>query len=143
MTQQMQPVRKAVLVAPISAPLAVTGAMAWEAVAVSGVAGFRDVPLAALIVFAFGLPISYAAMLVFGLPYVLWLRAGNRLNWIYVCIGAAVLGSVTWTSCWHFGYRPPSVPKSLAIGAAIGLLVGVVFCWVAGLKIRSRQASQS
>ena len=143
MTQHKQPVWKAVLVAPIAAPFAVTAAAAWEVVAVSGLPGLRDVPLAALFFFAFGLPISYAAMLVFGLPYVLWLRASDRLTWAYVCVGAIVLGSLTWTSHWQLSYHPPSAPKSIAIGAAIGLLVGVVFCLVLGLTGRPCRASRT
>ncbi len=132
MTQHRQPLWKAAIVAPIAAPLAITAAMAWDSVSVSGVAGFRDVPIAALFIFVFGLPISYIAMLIFGLPYILWLRSRNWLTWIPVYTGSAVLGSAVWTGYWQMSLRPPSVLQTLAFGAFIGLVVGVVFCWAAG-----------
>jgi hypothetical protein len=106
--------------------------MAWDSVSVSGVAGFRDVPIAALFFIVFGLPISYIAMLIFGLPYILWLRSRNWLTWIPVYIGSALLGSAVWTGYWQMSLRPPSVLQTLAFGAFIGLVVGVVFCWAAG-----------
>jgi hypothetical protein len=105
--------------------------MAWESVSVNGIAGLRDVPIAALFFFAFGLPISYVAMLVLGLPYVLWLRSHNWLTWVPVYVGSALLGSAIWTGYWQMSLRPPSLLKTLPVGAVIGLLVGILFCWVA------------
>jgi hypothetical protein len=131
MTQHRQPVWKASIVAPIAAPLAITVATAWDLVLVSGFAGLRDIPLAAFLFFAFGLPISYAVMLVVGLPYVLWLRSNDRLTWIPVCTGSAALGSTVWAGYWQMSLRPPPLGPTLATGAVIGLVVGVVFCWVA------------
>jgi hypothetical protein len=43
--------------------------------------------------FVFGLPITYAATLVFGLPYVLWLRARGKLTFPLVCLGASLAGA--------------------------------------------------
>ena len=131
MAASRQPVLKAALVAPVAAPLAITLAATCEAVSVNGFAGLRDIPITALFLFGFGLPISYLAMLVLGLPYALWLRSRNRLTWLPVCTGAAVLGAAVWACYWQLSYRPPSLFNSLPIGAAIGLAVGVVFCWVA------------
>ena len=45
-------------------------------------------PATVLLVFLFGLPVAYGAMLLFGVPYVLWLRAKGWLNWMFVCAGA-------------------------------------------------------
>ena len=131
MTEHRQPIWRAALVAPVAAPLAITVAMAWESVSVSGIAGLGDVPIAALFFFAFGLPISYIAMLVCGLPYVLWLRSRNWLTWVPVYVGSALLGSIVWAGYWQMSLRPPSLPKTLVVGAGIGLVVGVVFCWLA------------
>jgi hypothetical protein len=131
MTDRRQPIWKAVLVAPVAVPLAITAWAAWESVSVSGIAGLRDVPIAALFFFAFGLPISYIAMLLLGLPYLLWLRSRNLLTWAPVCVGAALLGAIVWCGYWQLSLSPPSFLKTLLVGAVIGLLVGIVFCWVA------------
>ena len=131
MTENRRPILRAVLLAPIAAPLALTAWAAWESVSLGGVAGLSDVPIAALFLFGFGLPISYIAMLVAGLPYVLWLRSRNLLTWVPVYTGATLLGAVVWSGYWQLSLRPPSLLKTLPIGAAIGLLVGIVFCWVA------------
>jgi len=131
MTENRRPIWKAVLVAPVAAPLAITAWAAWESVSVSGVAGLGDVPIAALFFFAFGLPISYIAMLVLGLPYVLWLRSRNLLTWGPVYAGATLLGAIVWSGYWQMSLRPPSLLKTLPVGAVIGLLVGILFCWVA------------
>lgn len=131
MTSRQQPIGKAVLIAPVAAPLAITVWAAWEAVSVSGIAGLRDVPIVALLLFAFGLPISYIAMLLLGLPYLLWLRSRNLLTWTPVCAGAALLGAIVWTGYWQLSLSPPSILKTLPVGALIGLLVGVLFCWIA------------
>ena len=131
MKENRRPIWKAVLVAPVAAPLAITAWAAWESVSVSGIAGLRDVPVAALFLFAFGLPISYIAMLVLGLPYVLWLRSRNQLTWHPIYAGSALLGAAVWSGYWQMSFHPPSILQTLPIGAVIGLLVGVVFCWVA------------
>ena len=131
MTGHRQPIWKAVLVAPVAAPLAITAWAAWQSVSVSGITGLSDVPIAALFFFTFGLPISYIAMLVIGLPYVLWLRSRNLLTWLPVYAGAALLGAIVWCGYWQMSLRPPSILKTLPVGAAIGLLVGILFCWVA------------
>jgi len=132
MTEHRKPIWKAVLLAPIAAPLAITVWMAWESVSLNGVSGLRDVPIAALLLFAFGLPISYIAMLALGLPYVLWLRSRNLLTWIPVYLGATLLGAIVWSGYWQMSRHPPSLLHTLPVGAAIGLFVGVVFCWAAG-----------
>ena len=131
MTASKQPILKAALIAPVAAPLAITVAMAWDSVSLSGMSGLRDMPIEALFFFAFGLPISYIAMLVLGLPYLLWLRSRNWLTWAAVYVGAAFLGAVVWTGYWQMSLRPPSLVKTLPVGSAIGLLVGILFCWVA------------
>ena len=132
MTDRQRPIWKAALVAPVAAPLAITSWAAWEAVSVNGIAGLRDIPLAAMFFFAFGLPISYIAMAALGVPYLLWLRSRNLLTWIPVYAGAALLGAIVWSGYWQMSLRPPSLITTLPVGAAIGLLVGVMFCWVAG-----------
>lgn len=132
MTGHRQPILKAALVSPVVVPLVLTAWGAWESISVGGIAGLRDVPIAALFLFAFGLPISYTAMLVLGLPYLLWLRSRNWLTWIPVYAGATLLGAAVWAGYWQMSLRPPSLLKALPVGAGIGLVVGIVFCWLAG-----------
>ena len=132
MTENRQPIWKAILVSPVAVPLVLTAWVAWESISISGIAGLRDVPIAALFLFAFGLPISYIAMLVLGLPYLLWLRSRNWLTWIPVYTGATLLGAAVWAGYWQMSMHPPSLLKALPVGAGIGLVVGIVFCWVAG-----------
>ena len=68
------------------------------------------------------------AMLALGLPYVLWLRSRKLLTWLPVYSGAAFLGSVVWAGYWQMSLSPPPLLKTLAVGAILGLLVGILFC---------------
>src|SRR4249919_3512368 len=131
MAENRQPILKATLSAPAAAPLAITVASMLDAMPLDGLSALEAFPTMVLLFFIFGLPISYAAMLVLGLPYVLWLRSRDLLTWVPVYAGSALLGSIVWAGYWQMSLRPPSLLKTLPIGAAIGLLVGVVFCWVA------------
>jgi hypothetical protein len=131
MTEHRQPIWKAALVAPVAAPLAITAWAAWESISVNGIAGLGDVPIAALLFFVAGLPISYIIMAVLGLPYLFWLRARNLLTWIPVYAGGSLLGALVWSGYWQMSLRPPSLLATLPVGALIGLLVGILFCWVA------------
>lgn len=131
MTAQYRPILKAVLVAPVAAPVAMAAWVTCEAVSTAGIDGLRDAPVAALLVFAFGLPASYIVMLTLGLPCVLLLRSRNLLTRVRVYAGAALLGAVVWSGYWQMSFRPPSPLATIPVGAAIGLLVGILFCWVA------------
>lgn len=57
MTTDKKPIFKAALIAPLGVPLAITFAAAWESVSLFGLSGLRDLPVAALFFFIFGLPI--------------------------------------------------------------------------------------
>lgn len=136
MTKNIASIWKPALVAPLGAPLAITLVMACESVSNFGISGLRDLPTAMLFVFLFGLPISYIVMLLFGLPYLMWLRSKGWLSWLSVCTGAAVLGSAIWAAAWGFGRQPQPLTHTIPIGALIGLVVGVIFSWVAKLPRR-------
>jgi hypothetical protein len=74
--------------------------------------------------------VSALPALLLGLPYVLWLRARNALNWLNSCLGAMVIGAITlatlsWASRWD--HSAPTV-ASFFLGAAFGLAGGVGFC---------------
>ncbi|MFN9391178.1 MAG: hypothetical protein ACK6DF_16920 [Betaproteobacteria bacterium] len=73
-----------------------------------------------------------------GLPYVAWLRAHRRLTWRNVCLGAALIGSVTmaaitWTiaSVWN---TPTPDAWDYLLGAGLGLAAGLAFCGGARLS---------
>lgn len=136
MTTSIISIWKPALVAPLGAPLAITLTMAWESVLNFGIFGLRDLPAAMLFVFLFGVPISYIAMLLLGLPYLMWLRSKGWLSWLSVCMGAAVLGSAIWAAAWGFGRQPQPLTHTIPIGALIGLVVGVIFSLVANLPKR-------
>jgi len=127
---------KAALIAPLGVPLSITFAAAWESISNFGLSELRDLPAAMLLVFLFGLPISYGAMLLFGLPYLLWLRSKGWLTWVFVCMGAAVLGAAIWAGYWQLSLRPPSLTRTIPVGVLIGLVVGVIFSLVAKLPKR-------
>jgi hypothetical protein len=124
---------KAALIAPWGVPLAINLAIGWEAVSNFGLSGLSDLPATILLVFLFGLPISYGAMLLLGLPYLMWLRSKGWLNWIFVCVGATVLGSAIWSGYWQLSLHPPSLMRTIPVGAFAGLFVGVIFSLVAKL----------
>jgi len=90
-----------------------------------------DVFVAAFIVYAFGLMVSIPVSLLFGLPYVLLLQKHGRLNWLYVCGGAAAAGAGVLTGLWALSfqlYKPLWVFAGL--GLVSGLLSGAAFCAV-------------
>jgi hypothetical protein len=128
---------KAVLIAPLGAPLSITFMAAWESVSLSGLSGLGDLPVAALLFFLFGLPVSYGAMLILGLPYLVWLRSNGCLTWSSTCVGAAILSSALWSGYWQLSLRRPSLTHTIPAGMLIGLVVGVIFSLIAGLPSRS------
>jgi len=136
MTETKPSIWKAALIAPLGVPLSIVFAAACESVSNLGFSGLADLSATVLLVFLFGLPISYGAMLLIGLPYVIWLRSRAWLTWAFVCIGAAVLGSVIWAGYWQLSLRPPSLARTVPAGALIGFVVGVIFSWVAKLPSR-------
>ena len=136
MTANKPSIWKAALIAPLGVPLSITFVTAWEAVSNFGLSGLRDLPATMLLTFLFGLPISYGVMLLLGLPYLMWLRSKGWLTWVFVCIGAAVIGSAIWAGYWQLSLRPPSLARTIPVGALIGLVVAIIFSLVAKLPRR-------
>jgi hypothetical protein len=136
MSQHTRPIWFAVLVAPWAVPLAFVLWATFATLFTEGVGGFKDWPVL-FGFFIFGLPPAYAAMLIFGLPYVLWLRARGSLTFPLVCLGA-MLASVI--SIAVFGWlTDPNVPpswSSILLSASLGLLSGMAFCVAAGITFR-------
>jgi hypothetical protein len=83
-----------------------------------------------VLVVAVSFPISLLAMLMLGLPYVLWLRSLNRLNSLLICAGSMAIGAISivllrWILSWDL--RPPELAQFL-VGAGVGLTAGIAFC---------------
>lgn len=136
MTANKPSIWKAILVAPLGVPLSIFFVIAWEAVSNFGISGLRDLPATMPLTLIFGLSVSYGVMLLFGLPYLIWLRSKGWLTWVFVCIGAAIIGSVVWTGYWQLSPRPPPLARTIPIGALIGLIVAIMFSLVAKLPAR-------
>jgi hypothetical protein len=82
----------------------------------------------------FGLVVPAPAMLLPGAPWVLWLRRRRWLNAINVCIGAMISGAIAMAAFVFL--LSASGGREVAIGgAAAGLLSGVIFCLVSGVRI--------
>jgi hypothetical protein len=134
MNQHSRPIWFAVLVTPWAVPLAF---FLWSILTILFTAGsFKDWPVL-FAFFIFGLPPAYLAMLIFGLPYVLWLRSRGALTVPLVCIGA-VLASVVAVPAYAWLIDPQIPPTGFGIllFAALGLLSGMVFCVAAGITFR-------
>ena len=88
--------------------------------------------------------VALAAVLLLGLPLVLWLRGRNALNAVYVCVGALAIGVVTWgLLVWSLTGRFEATNlSSLAAGASFGLVSGVAFCIGSAIKISLKQPIQ-
>jgi hypothetical protein len=74
------------------------------------------------------LAISFAVAV--GLPYILWLRSRNALNWQNICLGSALVGSLamatlTWAITWN---NPVPGLSAYLLGAGLGQAGGVAFC---------------
>jgi hypothetical protein len=136
MSQHSRPIWFAVLVTPWAVPLAF---VLWSTLGIlftEGSSGLKDW----LVLFAFiaiALPVTYAAMLLLGLPYVLLLRACGVLTFPLVCIGAIFASVVVLpVFAWLTGPHIPPSGLSILLSAALGLLSGAVFCVAAGITFR-------
>lgn len=136
MSQHRRPIWFAMLVTPWAVPLAFA---LWSTSVIpftEDAGGFKDWPVV-LAFFVFVLPVTYAIMLIFGLPYVLWLRPRGLLTFPLVCIGA-VLATVIAVPAFAWLTGPHIAPSGLSIllSAVLGLLSGIVFCIAAGITFR-------
>ncbi|MDW2981166.1 MAG: hypothetical protein WBG81_17035 [Rhodanobacter sp.] len=136
MSQHRRPIWFAVLVTPWAVPLTF---VLWSVFAVlfkEGTGGLKDWP----VLFAFFvvvLAVTYAAMLIFGLPYVLCLKALGVLTFPLVCSGAVLAAIIAIPFFgWLTGPHIPPSGASILLCGALGLLSGLVFCIAAGITFR-------
>jgi hypothetical protein len=82
-----------------------------------------------------GLPLNLFAMFLLGLPLALHLRAKGKLTAINVCVGAVLIG-ITVAGAFYLLDRPSVYVVVFPIGFGVGLLAGVVFSLLAGIRMR-------
>jgi drug/metabolite transporter (DMT)-like permease len=86
-----------------------------------------------------GVMVTAFSMYVVGLPLVLALRREGRLTLPYVCSAAAAAG-VAGVLAVVLAFDSELHPALLAFGAGFGLLAGLVFGLVAGVRLRRQPA---
>jgi len=84
----------------------------------------------ALMLMAISFVVAAVPTLLFGLPYILWLRSRSALTWLNICFGSTLVGSLamaalTWAITWN---NPAPGPSAYLLGAGLGLAGGVAFC---------------
>jgi len=117
--------------------------MAVNNVATGGLEDISGFLAGVIVFFIYGVPISYGAMLVLGLPYVLWLKRSKRFTMRNISLGAIVAGTVTFTAFWTFGHNLPQplVFYSFA-GSLLGFASGLAFVAVVGPNKRVKNDAQ-
>ena len=132
-SQTKRPILLGALIAPLGAPAALLLYTFVPALVHKGPAGLRDWRIAALICVFFGLPIAYGVMLVFGLPYITWLRRTARLTRLTICAGAIAAGSMALPgSLLLLTHGSQPYLANMAAGGFIGFVCGAIFCVVTG-----------
>ena len=120
-----------VTVAPWAAPLALFLIGSSRSLANGGVGGSADWRFAAWAFLSVGLPISYLAMGLLAMPYLLWLRKRASLTWLNICIGGTVIGAAAFPAALLLVSGTSSLALALP-GAGLGLLSALAFCAVTG-----------
>jgi hypothetical protein len=129
-SQHKRPIWLGVLSGALAPPIVLIGIILFSGSDLpSATEVLSTVGLAYLVAF----PVALAAMLVLGLPFVLWLRSKNSLNVLSVCAGASLIGAFSFTLLtvivrWDHQFEL----VQLLYGAGFGLLSGIAFCIGAG-----------
>ncbi len=130
-----RPLWYGVLLAPFAPPLLQMFLQITQAYMARGFSQIYYPQMELALPFAFGLPIGYAAMVTFGVPFILALRRFKALSWIAVTGGATVAGAVALVLFFGLiGWPKQSFVMSAAHGAMLGCSSGLMFCFVVGLK---------
>ena len=138
MAQHKRSLWLAVALSPWAAPLAFIGG-AFLYLAIKGNFDTAIAWQTAVAFLVFGLPTSYAATILLGVPYVLWIRRLGFLNYAFVCLGAVVAGAIALpTLIWLIGGTQQHFLQNVGLGMVLGLISGIAFSMIAGLTIQSR-----
>jgi len=84
----------------------------------------------ALIFWAISFAFAGVPTLLIGLPYILWLRSRNSITWGNICLGSAIVGSLTFAALTGAITWSNPTP-GLLVGAGLGLAGGLAFCLAA------------
>jgi hypothetical protein len=94
--------------------------------------------------YLFGVPVGYLALGILGWPLIIVLRRWNRLSARYVCLGASIIGALSFAAfVTAIGTHPTpgavfTSGLTILSGLIAGLLAGVIFCVIAGLPWQAR-----
>lgn len=128
-----RPLWLGVLLAPWAAPLTLATVLVLADDRPTATA-FVEVLAYAL---AFGVIPAYAAVLVFGLPWVLWLRARGRLDVLRVVLPAAPAGAIALVATLQaLGATLAPLAQTFG-GAVLGTSVAAAFCLACGIPWRA------
>lgn len=126
----------AAVVAPFGVSVFISALMAFDWLRYFGVNGLAETLVPLLAINAVALPMAYLDMLFIGMPYVLILRALDKLNYFTVCAGGFLIGAACWVGYWSLSLNPPNtIPASIISGGMMGLCVSLFFCYAAKLPV--------
>lgn len=136
-TVQVRPFWLGVLLAPWAAPIGLL-ALWWGMEVLFDGRQLRRLAMLeeAAYVFAVGLPVAYAGMLILGLPLALFLRRRGRLSSLTLAVGALPLGAlalllVLWLIDARVSFSVPCV-----LGAGCAAVVALAFGFICGIPWR-------
>lgn len=130
--EHRRPLWLAALIAPLALPIFASLFLTVWVVASEGTTSFSDDWRVAAGVALVVLPFSYGITWLIGVPVVLWLRRCGQLSVVSVCASSLVLGAATTLAMALLNSGTYSIAGA-AIGAGLGLIVGIAFCIAAGI----------
>lgn len=88
-----------------------------------------DLVAFAFLVLSIAFVLALIPTLILGLPLVLWLRSHKALDWLHICLGAAISGALLVPLLsWALAQSRPFAPQAFLIGGGLGLASGFAFC---------------
>lgn len=129
---------RAIVYAMLAPPLCLTMLM------LIGASGWPPAEIISVLCLTFGVMavVSAAVLAVAGMPYVHWLQSRGRLNPLWICLGAALIGAMAFFAATYPFSRVRDIAaasRTLLIGGGLGLLSGSVFCAGLGLPWFARR----
>jgi hypothetical protein len=125
-------VRRAFLLAPMTAPVVYWLWMVGTAIVQGPSSRLADAPGALPIIMAFGLPVAYAAAALAGAPaYVVARRLGERGGFAVAIVGAVTGAVVSLLLAPYFRGELFSIPLPVSLSAGIGAVTAFVWWRVA------------
>lgn len=136
-----RPLWVAGLIAAVSAPIAFWAVLAGIELAIRGGSLGEEIMRALGMMAMFGIPLSLAVTFIVGYPIALWLRKVGRLSAPNLCAGALVIGVIMAVVLSRLAFQTiPVHVGTVAVGGAVALFAGIVFCLAAGISFRRPSA---